>query len=329
MAMICGNSFADTGNKDEIYFAGGCFWGVEEYFSRIPGVLDAESGYANSAVANPDYKQVCSGRTGAAETVRIAYDPKLVSLQTLVRQLFKIIDPFSVNKQGNDTGTQYRTGIYYSNPADKDILERLIKEMEAEFSRPVAVELLPLANFYAAEDYHQDYLKKNPGGYCHINFDSLKDIPPIVDAGKYPLPADSELQGKLSKEEYDVVRHGATERAFSGKYWNNKAKGIYVDIATGEPLFASSDKFDSGTGWPSFTRPIDPSVIRAFSDNSHGMRRIEVRSRSGGSHLGHVFNDGPKEKGGLRFCINSASLRFIPLEDMEKEGYGNLKSLVR
>lgn len=313
----------------EIYLAGGCFWGVEEYFSRIPGVIEVESGYANGKTDNPTYREVCSGNTGHAETVRIVYDPALISLPTLVGQYFRIIDPTSVNRQGNDVGTQYRTGIYYTDAKDLDVLKGLLEEEGKKYPKPLAVELKPLENYSPAEECHQDYLRKNPGGYCHIGFDDLKSLPSIIDATKYRRPADAELKDRVSAEEYAVMREKGTEAPFSGKFWNNKAPGVYVDAATGEPLFLSGDKFDSGTGWPSFVKPVDPHVIKYYEDTTHGMNRVEVRSRVGNTHLGHVFNDGPKEKGGLRYCINSAALKFVPLEDMDREGYGNLKNLIK
>jgi peptide methionine sulfoxide reductase msrA/msrB len=317
----------------EIYFAGGCFWGVEEYFSRIPGVQDVTVGYANGSTKNPTYQEVCSGGTGHAETIQVKYDPSVVSLKTLTEQFFKIINPVSLNRQGADIGRQYRTGMYYVQETDRKILEEVMLEVQKEYSQPLAVELLPLAGYYPAEEYHQDYLRKNPGGYCHINFDSLKDIRTeqenSLDPGKYSKPSDEELKKTLSPEEYNVTQNAGTERPFSGKFDAHKEPGIYVDIVTGEPLFASTDKFDSGCGWPSFTRPIDPVVIAELEDRSFGMRRTEVRSRVGNSHLGHVFDDGPRDKGGLRYCINSAALRFIPYEEMEKQGYGALKTLVK
>ncbi|MBQ7606545.1 MAG: peptide-methionine (S)-S-oxide reductase MsrA [Desulfovibrionaceae bacterium] len=311
----------------EIYFAGGCFWGVQEYFSRIPGVLKTTSGYANGMKANPTYKEVCTGRTGHAETVRVEYDPQRVSLKTLATQFFAIIDPVSVNRQGNDIGTQYRTGMYYTDESDKKILEKVKESEQTKYKKQLAVELLALTSFYPAEDYHQDYLKKNPYGYCHISFDSLKNLPKedisiSVDPKKYSKPDKDTLKSKLSAIEYNVTQNGATELAFTGKLWNMKEKGIYVDIVTGEPLFLSTDKFESGTGWPSFTKPISPEVIQEKTDTSYGMLRTEVRSRVGNSHLGHVFDDGPKKTGGLRYCINSASLRFIPFKEMESAGYG-------
>jgi peptide methionine sulfoxide reductase msrA/msrB len=317
----------------DIYFAGGCFWGVEEYFSRIPGVHDVTVGYANGTKDYPTYEEVCSGKTGHAETVHILYDPEVVGLKTLAEQFFKIINPISVNRQGNDVGSQYRTGMYYVNDADQEVLASVMDGVRKKYDRPMAVELLPLQKYYLAEEYHQDYLKKTPGGYCHITFDSLEDIRTgkggLVDPSKYSKPSDEELKKILTPEEYNVTQKAGTERAFSGKLRDHKEVGIYVDVATGEPLFSSTDKFDSGCGWPSFTRPIDPVVITEHEDTSYGMKRIEVRSRVGSSHLGHVFDDGPKDKGGLRYCINSVAIRFIPYEEMDKMNYGELKSLVK
>ena len=317
----------------EIYFAGGCFWGVEEYFSRIPGVHDVTVGYANGAKDDPSYEEVCSGKTGYAETVHIRYDPQVVGLRTLAEQFFKIINPVSVNRQGNDVGSQYRTGMYYVNDDDRKILAAVMDQVQKTYDRPLAVELLPLQNYYLAEDYHQDYLKKNPGGYCHISFASLKDIRSeknvLIDPSRYAKPSDAELKKTLTPEEYNVTQNAGTERPFSGKFWDHKEPGIYVDAATGEPLFSSADKFDSGCGWPSFSKPIDPAVIAEHEDTSHGMTRIEVKSRVGNSHLGHVFDDGPKDKGGLRYCINSAAIRFVPYEEMDRQNYGELKSLVK
>lgn len=323
----------DTANLSEIYFAGGCFWGVEEYFSRVPGVYDVTVGYANGTKANPTYREVCSGKTGHTETVHVQYDAGIVSLRTLAVQFFKIINPISVNRQGNDIGTQYRTGMYYTREEDKAVLQSVMDEVQKKYSKPLAVELAPLKNYYLAEDYHQDYLKKNPGGYCHISFDSLSDVKienqTLIDPAKYTKPSDAELRKVLSPEEYNVTQKAGTERAFSGALWDHKERGIYVDVVTGEPLFSSADKFESGCGWPSFTKPIEPAVVVEHADNSFGMKRIEVRSRVGNSHLGHVFNDGPKDRGGLRYCINSVAIRFIPYDEMDKKGYGELKSLVK
>ncbi|MDR2711254.1 MAG: peptide-methionine (S)-S-oxide reductase MsrA, partial [Burkholderiales bacterium] len=212
-------------NLKDVYFAGGCFWGVEEYFSRIPGVADVTVGYANGTTKNPTYEQVCSGKTGHAETVHVRYDPQTVSLKTLATQFFKIINPISVNRQGNDTGSQYRTGMYFVNAEDKTILAAVMVDVQKKYDKPLAVELLPLQNYYLAEEYHQNYLKKNPGGYCHITFDSLKDIQSEkksgVDPAKYSKPSDETLKKILTPEQYNVTQKAATERAFSGKLWDH------------------------------------------------------------------------------------------------------------
>lgn len=323
----------DGANLRDIYFAGGCFWGVEEYYSQIPGVQDVTVGYANGKTENPTYKEVCSGESGHAETVHVLYDPKIISLRSLAEQFFKIINPVSRNRQGNDVGSQYRTGIYYTREDDVGILASVMAQVQKEYASPLAVELMPIKSYFLAEEYHQNYLKKNPGGYCHIDFSSLKDVTRensgLVDPAQYSKPSEAELKRILSPEEYHVTQKAGTERAFSGAFPDHKEPGIYVDIVTGEPLFTSADKFDSGCGWPSFTKPIEPSVLTEHADNSYGMQRVEVKSRVGGSHLGHVFHDGPKEKGGLRYCINSAAMRFIPYEEMDRQGYGNLKFLIQ
>ena len=312
----------------EIYYAGGCFWGVEEYFSRVPGVLNTISGYANGNTKDPTYEDVCSGRTGFAETVHVVYDPAVVTLRILTQLFFKIIDPVSVDRQGNDRGTQYRTGIYYTDEEDMAEILTVIAAVQKDYEKPLAVEFETLKSFYPAEDDHQDYLKAHPNGYCHIDFSSLDRLKVRRD-GTVGIRTDvNDLKQKFTREQYDVTQNSATERPFSGQYWETREPGIYVDVVTGEPLFVSDDKFDSGCGWPSFTRPIHPGAVTEHHDDSHGMTRVEIRSREGGSHLGHVFSDGPIESGGLRYCINSASLCFIPLSRMEAEGYGAYRDLI-
>ena len=301
-----------------IYLAGGCFWGLEAYMERIQGVTDAVSGYANGKGDTTNYQLLHA--TDHAETVKVTYDPNKISLDKLLQYYFRVIDPTSINKQGNDRGRQYRTGIYYQNEQDKAVIEAALKTLQSKYQEPIQIEVEPLKNYVEAEEYHQDYLKKNPNGYCHI--DIKKADEPLIDDKKYPKPSDAELKQKLTALQYDVTQGKHTERSFSNEYWDNFAPGIYVDITTGEPLFSSKDKFESGCGWPSFTKPIAAEVAEYQRDNSFNMTRIEVLSRSGHAHLGHVFDDGPRDKGGLRYCINSASIKFIPLDEMEKQGYG-------
>ena len=268
---------------------------------------------------------------GQTETVKVVYNPEEVSLDLLLNLYFQTIDPTSLNRQGNDRGTQYRTGIYYISQADISAINKAIQVLSTQYQKPIAIEVKPLTNFYPAEIYHQDYLDKNPNGYCHIN-PALFEMARKANASKtknYQKPDDATLRKKLSAEQYAVTQKNATEPAFHNEFWNEHRPGIYVDITTGEPLFVSTDKFDSGCGWPSFSKPIQKELIAEKKDTTHGMIRTEVRSKTGDAHLGHVFTDGPKEKGGLRYCINSASLRFIPKEKMKEEGYEEYLSLIK
>jgi peptide methionine sulfoxide reductase msrA/msrB len=320
-----------SGNLKEIYLAGGCFWGVEAYMIRILGVAAATVGYANGKTDNPTYEEVCNKNTGHAETVMVRYDPSFISLKELLRQFFRIIDPTSRNRQGNDVGSQYRSAIFYVDPADLPIILQIIEEEQKGYDKPIVTQVEPLRQYFPAEDYHQDYLEKNPHGYCHISFATLPSIgvaaqQPTIHIDDYPKPPDAVLKSQLTPEQYAVTQESATERPFSGKYWNNDQEGLYVDIVTGEPLFTSMDKFNSDCGWPSFSKPIDKTVVTEVSDLSVGRIRTEVRSRAGDSHLGHVFTDGPLDRGGLRYCINSAALRFIPTADLDKEGYSEFKA---
>lgn len=313
-------------NMDKIYFAGGCFWGTEHFFQQVNGVISTKVGYANGDVRNPTYQDVCSGDTNAAETVEVEYDPGKISLIDLLELYLLTIDPLAVNRQGNDVGTQYRTGIYYINLDDKEIIDEVCENISEKLGKKIAVEISPLRSFYDAENYHQEYLDKNPGGYCHINpqlFKIAKDYKP-----KY-LRQEDFLKSTLTPLQYEVTQNNATEPPFKNEYYDEFRPGIYVDIISGEPLFVSTDKFESGCGWPSFSKPIAQSSIEELNDQSHGMNRIEVRSKGSDSHLGHVFNDGPTDKGGLRYCINSASLRFIPLDKMKEEGYEKYIPLVK
>lgn len=315
-----------------IYLAGGCFWGVEKYFSLIPGVLETETGYANGSTENPTYEQVCHNNTGHAETVKVVYDPAKLSLPFLLGKYYEVIDPTSVNKQGGDKGIQYRTGIYYTDMDDKPVIDQSLAVLQKKIGKKVAVESGPLRQFFRAEEYHQDYLDKNPSGYCHIPSSKFKEAQqardPSLPNETYVRKTRQELKKILTPEQFEVTQNNATETPFRNAYFDNRQEGIYVDVTTGEPLFVSTDQFDSGCGWPSFSKPIKESLISETRDPSHGMIRTEVRSSTGNAHLGHVFNDGPKEKGGLRYCINSASLKFIPKADMEKEGYARYLPLL-
>ncbi len=317
---------------DTIYLAGGCFWGVEKYFSLIPGVVATQSGYANGKTNDPTYEDVCRRNTGHAETVKIDYDPSVVTLPFLLEQYYAVVDPCAVNRQGNDVGVQYRTGIYFEKPEDAPVIEKSLNDLRTRLGCPVAIETGPLRNFSPAEEYHQGYLDKNPYGYCHIPRERFREARLARDPARtapYRRRSQAELKRTLTPRQYEVTQNNATEPAFHNAYYNENRKGIYVDVTTGEPLFLSTDKFDSGCGWPSFSKPIDESLIAQKADRSHGMTRTEVRSATGDAHLGHVFPDGPPDRGGLRYCINSASLAFIPEEEMERKGYGAYLPLLR
>ena len=311
-----------------IYLAGGCFWGMERLMQVIPGVVATTCGYANGISLNPTYQEVCSGKTAARETVRVEYDKTKVSLDALLFMFFKVVDPTVKDQQGHDIGTQYQTGIYYIDEAAKSTVERIIA-IEKKRIQPFYVEVKPLESFYDAEDYHQDYLLKNPNGYCHINLSEINSAKAmIVDPGRYPKPAMDKIKETLNDKQYQVTQLSATESPFNNEYFQNTVKGIYVDIVTGEPLFTSKDKYQSNCGWPSFARSFDENTLTYKKDQSAGMIRTEVRSRAGDSHLGHVFTNDPESPSGIRYCMNSAALRFIPLAEMEAQGYGYLIDLI-
>lgn len=317
-----------TTGLEEIWLAGGCFWGTEAYIALVEGVLTTAVGYANGTTEHPTYEDVCTGRTGFAEAVYVQYDPAIVSLSFLLELYYKSVNPHSLNKQGGDIGTQYRTGIYYlKNKEDKvkEIVTESLETLEKRLGKATVIEQGVLQNFYLAEEYHQAYLKKNPSGYCHIPQQLFSYA---AAAKEYKVPTATQLKESLSTMQYHVTQEDGTEPAFQNEYYNEFRKGIYVSITTGEPLFLSSDKFEAGCGWPAFSKPIAEALVTEAQDTSYGYNRTEIRSQLGDDHLGHVFEDGPKELGGLRYCINSAALRFVPKEEMEQQGYGNLIKLV-
>lgn len=309
-----------------IYLAGGCFWGLERLLKAIPGVVQTVVGYANGhSLFPPTYEMVCTGSTGFRETVRVEYQKDTVSLDAILFAFFETIDVTAVNRQGADRGTQYQSGVYYIDSMTEEILERVVGVVRRR-AVDFAVEWKPLENFYMAEPYHQGYLQKTPNGYCHISVaDMVKVGKMFVDPSQYLRPSDTTIQERLDAMQYHVTQEGGTEPPFSNPYWNKKEQGIYVDIVTGEPLFSSEEKYESSCGWPSFTGGIDRNAFAYLKDTSLGMERTEVRSRSGNAHLGHVFYQDEESPNGVRYCINGAALRFIPYEEMEKEGYGYLR----
>ncbi len=313
-----------------IWLAGGCFWGMEKLMSSVPGVRDVVSGYANGRVDTaPTYSEVCTGTTGCRETVRVSYDAEQVSLDALLYLYFEAVDPTTDARQGADVGDQYSTGIYYADEESRAIAERIVERLRPLYSA-FYVELAPLEHFWPAEEYHQDYLDKNPNGYCHIPLDLIRRAASLlIDPGDYPRPGDAAIRELLTDEQYKVTQENGTEMPFDNEYWDNFQRGIYVDRVSGEPLFYSSDKYESSCGWASFADVIDPGVVVFSEDTSHNMDRTEVRGRTSDSHLGHVFENDAESPTGTRYCINSAALRFIPYSQMEAAGYGALMPYVK
>lgn len=318
-------------------FAGGCFWCMEPPFEVLDGVHEVIAGYTGGDTENPSYEDVLSGRTGHYEAVQIRYDPERITYEELLEVYWRQVDPTDTSGQFADRGPQYRTAIFYHDRSQKELAEKskLQLEQSGKYDKPVATEILPYKNFYLAEDYHQDFYRTNPDRYESYKYYSGRDsfikkkwTNKERSYEDYQQPSDEELRVALTPLQYEVTQQNGTEPPFNNEYWNNKDDGIYVDVVSGEPLFSSTDKFQSGTGWPSFTKPIESGSLLEMEDISYGMVRVEVRSKHAGSHLGHVFDDGP-EPIGKRYCMNSAALRFIPEEKLAEEGYGEYEYLFR
>ncbi len=339
-------SLPDTSTAEEgiatAYVAGGCFWCTESDYAKVEGVTDAVSGYMGGTVDSPTYEQVAAGETGHREMVKVEYDPTVISYRQIVLELFRETDPTDPDGSFFDRGFQYSSAIYYQIEDEKRIAEEVISELEERqvFDLPITTSIEPASTFWIAEKYHQDFSEKSTTRYNYYRSSSGRDvyIESIWGSGAfndlfytvaqknakrwegYQKPDDATLRDTLTALQYEITQEEGTETPFQNEYWDNHEDGIYVDVVSGEPLFSSTDKYDSGTGWPSFLKPIDLGFVTEKDDYKLVVRRTEIRSRYADSHLGHIILDGPVSNNRIRYCMNSASMRFVPKEDLAAEG---------
>lgn len=329
------NTESNNTNYSKAYFAGGCFWCMEGIFEAQEWVGESVVWYIGGSSSDANYSSVSSGNTQHREAVRVAYNPAIISYEKLVELFWTQIDPTDPNGQFADQGFHYTTAIYYWDENEKILAEQSKQTLQdsSKFEKDIVTKILPVSEFFEAESYHQDYYKKSSFRYniyakwsgrkWFIEQNWAERIGELVEQ----TYGEAALRENLTPLQYAVTQQDATEPAFDNEYWDNKQAWIYVDVIDGTPLYSSVDKYDSGTGWPSFSRAIVAENVFTRTDRKLFIPRTEARSSSSDAHLGHIFSDWPKEQWGLRHCINSASLRFVPAGELEAEGYSEYLEL--